>query len=98
MGKIYVLPNNTQRRPPFLRNESLPHFYMSDHSVLGILVREIKEAIIILEKQKWPLTRKETGVEVSIRDATHMQDLFRVFKKFGLDFEIADIFDQAYQG
>jgi hypothetical protein len=59
MGKIYILPNNTQRRSPFLKNESLPHFYMSDHSVLGILVREIKKAIIILEKQKWPLTRTE---------------------------------------
>ncbi len=50
--------------------------------MLGILVREFKE----------------TGVEVFIHDATHMQDLFRVFKKFRLDFEIADIFDQAYQG
>jgi hypothetical protein len=57
----------------------------------------IKEAILILEKQKCPLTREEAGVEVFIRDATQMQDLFRVFMKFRLDFEIAHIFDQAYQ-
>lgn len=98
MGKIYVIPNETQRRRPFLRNEELPHFYMSDHSVLGILVREFGEALLILEKLKWPLTRKEAGAEVFIRDASHIQDLFQVFKKFRLDFQISDIFDQAYQG
>jgi hypothetical protein len=98
MGKIYVLPKDAKGRQPCMRNESLPHFYMSDHSVLGVLVREFREAILILEKQKWPLTRKKTGVEVFIRDASHMQDLFRVFKKFRLDFEIADVFDQVYQG
>jgi hypothetical protein len=60
MGKIYVLTKEAKRRQPCLRNESLPHFYMSDYSVLGILVREFEEA----------------GVEVFFDDATRMQDLF----------------------
>ena len=81
-----------------MKNESLPHFTMCDHSVLGILVRSFKEAILILEKRKWPLSKKEGWAEVLVRDALHMQDLFRIFKRSKLEFEIADIFDQAYQG
>ena len=79
-------------------NESLPLYYMSDHSVMGILVREFEEAVLILEKQKWPLTRTAAGIEVLVDNAAHMEEIFRIFEKFGLDFEIADILDQAYQG
>ena len=98
MGKIHLLPQDAESGQPCLPNESLPLYYMSDHSVMGILVREFEEAVLILEKQKWPLTRTAAGIEVLVDNAAHMEEIFRVFEKFGLNFEIADILDQAYQG
>ncbi|MGD9031751.1 MAG: hypothetical protein PVJ69_00905 [Desulfobacteraceae bacterium] len=98
MGKIHVLPKDAESGQPCLPNELLPLYYMSDHSVMGILVREFKEATLILEKQKWPLTKTAASIEVFFDNAAHMEEIFRVFEKFGLDFEIADILDQVYQG
>jgi hypothetical protein len=98
MGIIHILPKDDEGSQPCLPNESMPLFYMSDHSVLGILIREFEEATLILEKQNWPLTRTETGTEVFVENAAQMEEIFRGFKKFGIDFEIADILDQVYQG
>jgi hypothetical protein len=98
MGTIHVLPRNAESGQPCLPNASLPLYYMSDHSVMGILVREFQEATLILEKQKWPLIKTAAGIEVCIDSAAHMEEIFRVFAKSGLDFEIADILDHVYQG
>jgi hypothetical protein len=43
MGKMHVLPRDAEGRQPCLPNEALPLYYMSDHSVVGILVREFDE-------------------------------------------------------
>ena len=98
MGKIHVLPKDAEGRQPCLPNASLPLDYMSDHSVMGILVREFDEATLILEKKKWPLVRTEAGIEIFFENTAQMEEIFRGFKKFGLEFEIADILEQVYQG
>ena len=98
MGKIHILPKDAEGRQPCLPNASLPLDYMSDHYVVGILVREFDEATLILELQKWPIAKTEEGVEVSVEDAAQMEEIFRSLKGFGLDFEIADILQQVYQG
>lgn len=98
MGKVHVLPKDTQGRQPSLPNEALPLYYMSDHSVLGILVREFDEATSILERGRWPLAKTEAGIEVFFENAAQMQEIFRGFKESGLDFEIANILGQVYQG
>lgn len=79
-------------------NEALPLYYMSDHSVMGILVREFDEATLILERQRWPLAKSYAGIEVFVENAAQMKEIFQTFKKLGLDFEIADILGQVYQG
>jgi hypothetical protein len=71
---------------------------MSDHSVIGILVREFDEATLILEREPWPLAKTDAGIEVFVEDAAQMEEVFCGFEEFGLDFEIADIFGQVYQG
>jgi hypothetical protein len=98
MGKIHVLPKDTEGRQSCLPNEALPLYYMSDHSVVGILVREFDEATLIFERQRWPLAKTGAGIEIFFENAAQMQEIFRGFKKSGLDFEIADILAQVYQG
>jgi hypothetical protein len=71
---------------------------MSEHSVMGILVREFDETTLILEQQKWPTAKTEAGIEVYVEDAAQMEEIFRGLKEFGLDYEIADILQQVYQG
>lgn len=98
MGTIHILPKDGEGRQPCLPDDSLPLDYMSDHFVMGILVREFDEATLILEKRKWPLAKTEAGIEVFVENAAQMEEIFRGFKKFGLEFEIADILKQVYQG
>lgn len=98
MGTIHIIPKDAEGRQPCLPNEALPLYYMSDHSVMGILVREFDEATLILERQRWPLAKIDAGIEVFVENAAQMEEIFRGFKKFGLDFEIADILYQVYQG
>ena len=45
MGTIHILPKDGEGRQPCLLNDSLPLDYMSDHSVMGILVREFDEVV-----------------------------------------------------
>lgn len=98
MGKIHVLPRDAEGRQPCLPSEALPLYYMSDHSVVGILVREFDEATLLLQRQRWSLARTDRGIEVFVEDAGQMEEIFLGFKTSGLDFEIADIFGQVYQG
>jgi hypothetical protein len=98
MGKIHVLPIDAEGRQPCLPNEALPLYYMSEHSVIGVLVRDFDEATLILEREQWPLAKTDAGLEVFVEDAGQMEEVFRGFKEFGLDFEIGDILGQVYQG
>ncbi len=98
MGTIHIIPKDAEGRQPCLPNAALPLYYMSDHSVTGILVREFDEATLILERQRWPLAKIDAGIEVFVENAAQMKEIFQTFKKLGLDFEIADILGQVYQG
>jgi hypothetical protein len=101
MGKMPVLPkdgNHLESRPPCLPDASLPIFYMSDYSVMGLLVSNFQEAIQILEENEFSVTRESNGTQVLIDNAAHVRKIFQVFKKHDIKCEIADVVDQVYQG
>jgi hypothetical protein len=71
---------------------------MSDYSVVGILVDEYQEAIRALEENEFSVTEKHNGIEVVIDNEARLKKIFRVFKSAGIDYEVADIVDEVYQG
>jgi hypothetical protein len=101
MGILPMLPKtfrNPQRKGSCFTWEELPHSYMSDYSVLGILVNRVQEIIGLLEENDFTLIKNHTPVQVVFDDLPHMRELFRVLEKHGIQFEISDVLDQIYQG
>ena len=76
----------------------LPTFYMSDYSVLGLLVDRPEEAVLVLGEHKYPLTEDDCGAEVAIDHPRRLQEMVRLLSAQGLGCEIADLVTEVYQG
>jgi hypothetical protein len=76
----------------------LPTFYMSDYSVLGLLVDRPEEAVRVLGEHKYPLTENDCGAEVAINHPKRLQEIVRLLSTQGLGCEIADVVSEVYQG
>jgi hypothetical protein len=101
MGRLPILPKNSshfENRQAYLTEKCLPVFYMSDYSVMGILVDKFKEAVRILEENKFSIIQSPSGIEVRIANAAHIQKIFQIFKKNSIDYGMADMVGQIYQG
>lgn len=101
MGTLRLLPKQVSRLGninPYVTDRSLPAFYMSDYSVLGLLVSNHHEATRILEENGFSIIREPGSVKVVYDDPAHLQEMLRILTRHGIDVEIADIVDQVYQG
>lgn len=76
----------------------LPTFYMSDYSVLGLLVDRPEEAVRVLGAHRYALTEDDCGAEVSIDHPRRLQEVVRLLSAQGLGCEIADVVTEVYQG
>jgi hypothetical protein len=101
MGKLQILPKEVDLAAvdlPHLNGACLPTCYMSDYSVLALLVDKFKETVRLLEDHHYFLSKSSPAVAVFIENAEHMRKLFRLLKTGGIDFTLSDIADQIYQG
>ena len=101
MGTLPVLPKHVAQpgtKNPYITDSSLPSCYMSDYSLLGLLVDDYEKAVRALEENEFSMIEEHSGIEVAIDSEACLQKVFRVFKRAGIDCEIADIVDQVYQG
>ncbi|MGE5310868.1 MAG: hypothetical protein ACM3MN_03925 [Nitrospirota bacterium] len=76
----------------------LPTFYMSDYSVLGLLVDRPEEAVRVLGEHKYRLTENDCGAEAAIDHPKRLQEMVRLLSTQGLRCEIADVVSEVYQG
>jgi hypothetical protein len=77
----------------------LPVFYMSDYSVLGLLVDRLEEAVRVLTENRFAVLREAGGdLEVNLTDPGHFQKMAQVLTANGIGFEIADVVSDIYQG
>ena len=97
MVTLPILPKDCHRRAG-LPNESLPAFYMADHSVLGLLIGRFEEALQILEKKKFGVVKKLDRFEINLDSAERMHEIMKLFRQNGIDCVVTDVVDQVYQG
>ncbi|MGB5619426.1 MAG: hypothetical protein WBM78_21495 [Desulfobacterales bacterium] len=100
MGKLQILPKEVNLAAidlPHLNGACLPICYMSDYSVLALLVDKFQETVRLLEEHRYFLS-KSSAVEVVIENAEHMRKMFQLLQTGGIDFTLSDIADQIYQG
>jgi len=80
------------------RRAGLPVFYMNDFTRLGLRVHPCDEALRVLEKNGYDLTRDDDGFHVAIEGAVQVPVLVQLLNGHGVSCEIADVADQVYQG
>ena len=77
----------------------LPIFYMSDYSVLGLLVDRLDEAVRVLAENRFPVLQEAGGdLEVVLTDPDHLRKMMQVLTGKGIGCEIADVVSGIYQG
>ena len=76
----------------------LPLFYMSDYSVLGLLVDSTEKASQVLREYEYPVTEEPYGIDVEIGETARLQDIVRLLAEHSLRVEMTDVIDQIYQG
>ena len=97
MGFIVILPQD-KKQPLCLENDYLPEFYMEDFSVLGLRVDNFNEAIKILEKNRFMVTRRTNFFQLEIDGSAHLYRIVVLLQQHGIDCALTDIVDQVYQG
>jgi len=101
MGKLQILPKDVDLVAvdfPHLSRACLPICYMSDYSVLALLVDKFQETVRLLEVHRYFLSKSSPAVEVVFENAEHMRKMFRLLNTGGIDITLTDIADQIYQG
>jgi hypothetical protein len=94
MGALPILQKNQyQRTCP--GNKNLPANYMSDYSVLGLVVDRLNAALRILKEKKFEVKKKSDGFKITIDGAGRMSEIVKLLHQNGIDFTLGDIVDQV---
>ena len=97
MGVLPILEKNSNQRA-WLGNKNLPANYMSDYSVMGLVVGRLDAALGILKEKKFKVQKKAGGFEITIDRAGRVAEIGDLLHQSGIDYTLADIVDQVYQG
>ena len=77
---------------------ALPEFYMSDFTLLGLLVDDYERTLQLFSDSSLPLQWTKAGAAYSFKDTHQLQDLVSFLRSRGIRCDLADIADQIYQG
>lgn len=97
MGVLPILQKN-QKQWNCLGIENLPTNYMSDYSVLGLMVDRLDTVLQLLMDKKYEVQKKADGFEITIDGAGRMSEIVSLFQQNSIDYAVADLVDQVYQG
>jgi len=97
MMALPILAKNQKLRA-CLKNKNLPANYMADFTVLGLVVDRLGAALRILEEKKFKIHKNPDGYQINIEGAGRMPEIADLLRQSGIDYALADIVDQVYQG
>jgi hypothetical protein len=97
MGALPILPKNQKQRA-CLENEKLPANYMSDYSVMGLVVDQLDAALGILKKNKFGVNKQANGFEITFNGDGRMPEIVSLLQQNGIEYAMTDMVDQVYQG
>lgn len=97
MGTFPVLQKGHEYQPR-LPNHSLPTFYMSDYSRLGLRVGRLQDALEVVEENNMVVIKEADSFKITIEGVGQIYEILELFKQKDIDCEITDLVDQIYQG
>lgn len=101
MSTIPIVPKNLEKQslePKRASHSTLPLFYMSDFSIMGLRVNPYHEAIKALEKRNHRLKIDHTGVKLVVEDFDGLKEVIRQLQKEEIQCDLSDIVTDIYQG
>jgi hypothetical protein len=97
MVVLPILHKNSKQRA-CLGNKNLPANYMSDYSVMALVVGRLDAALRVLKEKKFEVQEKADGFEITMDGAGRMPEIVSLLQQNSIDYTMADIVDQVYQG
>ena len=97
MAGLPIMAKNQKLRE-CLKNRNLPANYMSDFTVLGFIVDQLEAALRLLEEHNFEVQGSRDGYRIKIESTGRMPEIAEVLSRGKIDFTLADIADQIYQG
>ena len=79
-------------------NKNLPANYMSDYSVMGLVVGRLDAALGILKEKRVKVQKKAGGFEITIDGDGRISEIVSLLQQNSIDYAMTDIVDQVYQG
>jgi len=76
----------------------LPASYMSEYSVLGLVVDKLDQAIRTLSGNGLHVTREVFGAEIDIGNSARISEILEMLLRAGIYCSISDVIDSVYQG
>jgi hypothetical protein len=76
----------------------LPVSYMSEYSVLGLVVDKLDQAIQTLSGNGLYVTRQAFGAELDIGNFARIPEMVGILAGAGIYCSIGDVIDSVYQG
>ncbi len=106
MPRIPIIPKNLDEsgkdlgicRGSHALARPLPIFYMSDYSVLGLLVDKYEETLRVLEDGRFAVIEEAGDREVAIDRSGDLEQIVQSLRENGIHCEFADVVSGIYQG
>lgn len=76
----------------------LPASYMSEYTVLGLVVDKLDQAVRILSGNGLSIAAEAFGAEVDMGDAAQFPEIVGMLAEAGIYCSIGDVIDSVYQG
>lgn len=97
MVVLPILHKNSKQRT-CIGNKNLPANYMGDYSVIALVVGRLDAALRVLKDKKFDVRQKADGFEITIDGAGRISEIASLLQQNRIDYAMADIADQVYQG
>lgn len=106
MTRIPIIPRNLDEsgkdlglcRGNHALARPLPIFYMSDYSVLGLLVDNYEETLRVLGDGRFAVIEEAGDLEVAIDHCGDLEQIVQLLRNNGIHCEFADVVSGIYQG
>jgi len=97
MVVLPILQKNNQQQP-CQETHRLPLNYMSDYSVLGLVVDRLDAALRILKEKEFEVQERKDGWRIGVDGAGRLSEITDLFQRNDIDYTLSDVVEEVYQG
>ena len=98
MGKIALLPGDSRSRAKYLGNKKLPENYMGDFTLMGFVVDQYQEALMLLKSAGYRLDEQaDSGTDICIDTPRNIQEIQDLLTINNVRCDFSDVADTIYQ-